>query len=102
MSPARALMVPALAMACLLAAADAFPQGYEPEPVYGYQPEQPYGRDKFVVAEIQPRQGYGKPSYGRVKIQTYRGPSKGHGYDVFAPWGYYVTQPEDDKGYGYH
>ena len=34
--------------------------------------------------------------------QTYRGPSKGYGYDVFAPWGYYVTQPEDDKGYGYH
>ena len=32
---------------------------------------------------------------GRVKIQTYRGPSKGEGYDVFAPWGYYNTQPAD-------
>merc|ERR1711962_1956258 len=30
---------------------------------------------------------------GRVKIQTYRGPSKGD-YD-FAPWGYYNTQPAD-------
>ena len=32
---------------------------------------------------------------GRVKIQVYRGPSKGEGYDVFAPWGYYNTQPAD-------
>ena len=30
---------------------------------------------------------------GRVKIQVYRGPSKGD-YD-FAPWGYYNTQPAD-------
>ena len=30
---------------------------------------------------------------GRVKIQVYRGPSKGE-YD-FAPWGYYNTQPAD-------
>ena len=30
---------------------------------------------------------------GRVKIQVYRGPSKGD-YD-FAPWGYYNTQPSD-------
>jgi len=27
--------------------------------------------------------GYG----GRVSIKTYRGPSKGHGYKSFAPWG---------------
>lgn len=45
----------------------------------------------------------------------YRGPDEhkgydkgydkgGYGYDdgAFAPWGYYVTQPEDDKPYGYH
>merc|ERR1712021_239521 len=43
--------------------------------------------------------GYGAaPAYGgaigRVKIQAYRGPSKpGDGYDTFAPWGFYVTQP---------
>ncbi|KAK2714999.1 uncharacterized protein LOC136038977 [Artemia franciscana] len=53
------------------------------------------------------------PSYkgpdGRVKIQVYRGPSKGGyskgGYDSkggyggygFAPWGYYVQQPADYK-----
>merc|ERR1712048_89477 len=43
------------------------------------------------------------PAIGRVKIQAYRGPSKGDGYDAFAPWGFYVTQPKDDfKGYGYH
>merc|ERR1711971_1506451 len=36
---------------------------------------------------------YGAAPVGRVKIQTYRGPSKGD-YD-FAPWGYYNTQPAD-------
>merc|ERR1711935_926740 len=53
--------------------------------------------------------GYGAaPAYGgaigRVKIQAYRGPSKpGDGYDTFAPWGFYVTQPKDDFGVaGYH
>merc|ERR1712066_864196 len=34
---------------------------------------------------------------GRVKIQVYRGPSKGD-YD-FAPWGYYNTQPADASKY---
>merc|ERR1712137_365925 len=38
---------------------------------------------------------YGAAPVGRVKIQTYRGPSKGEGYEVFAPWGYYNTQPLD-------
>lgn len=44
---------------------------------------------------------------GRL-LQVYRGPNKeyGKGYDkgydgAFAPWGFYVTQPEDNKGYGY-
>merc|ERR1711983_78683 len=52
--------------------------------------------------------GYPAPAYGgaigRVKIQAYRGPSKpGDGYDTFAPWGFYVTQPKDDfTGYSYH
>ncbi|KAL7642284.1 UNVERIFIED_CONTAM: hypothetical protein RMT77_006845 [Armadillidium vulgare] len=47
--------------------------------------------------------GYG--AHGRVKIQAYRGPNKEKvGYEYFAPWGYYATQPEDlkiVKG-GYH
>ena len=30
-----------------------------------------------------------------VLVQAYRGPSEGKGYDVFAPWGFYVTQPKD-------
>lgn len=47
--------------------------------------------------------GYKKEQLGRVKIQVYRGPSKGKGYHVFAPWGYYFTQPEDyKKGYHHH
>ena len=39
-----------------------------------------------------------------LSLQAYRGPSKpGEGYDTFAPWGFYVTQPKDDfKGYAYH
>jgi hypothetical protein len=32
---------------------------------------------------------------GRVKIQVYRGPSKGSGYDAVAAHGFYVTQPVD-------
>ena len=41
---------------------------------------------------------------GRVKIQAYRGPSENKGgYDSFAPWGFYVTQPKDSFfGYGHH
>merc|ERR1712061_484260 len=47
-----------------------------------------------------PPPSYHAPALGRVKIQAYRGPSKGDGYDAFAPWGFYVTQPKDDfKGY---
>merc|ERR1719232_1130919 len=42
---------------------------------------------------------YGAAPVGRVKIQTYRGPSKGEGYEVFAPWGYYNTQPLDAGKY---
>merc|ERR1711971_41135 len=50
-----------------------------------------------------PAPAYHAPALGRVKIQAYRGPSKGDGYDAFAPWGFYVTQPKDDfKGYSYH
>merc|ERR1711973_296722 len=30
---------------------------------------------------------------GRVKIQVYRGPSKGEGYDVFAPWATTTPSP---------
>lgn len=36
---------------------------------------------------------------GRVKMQVYRGPNQeqiGYG-EYFAPWGFYVTLPEDDK-----
>ncbi|KAF2354255.1 hypothetical protein FHG87_014989 [Trinorchestia longiramus] len=35
---------------------------------------------------------------GRVKIQAYRGPTK----DYFAPWGYFVKQPQDDFKPKYH
>ncbi|XP_043188490.1 uncharacterized protein LOC122366457 [Amphibalanus amphitrite] len=101
----RALLVAVLGLTALaLAEAYPRPQSYErAPPVYRpvYEPEPEYRPSYEPV--IEERAGYGKPSLkGRVKIQTYRGPSKGYGYDVFAPWGYYVTQPEDDKGYGYH
>jgi len=97
------LLLAVLALTAL-ALAQAYPQGrpYDPEPYRDgeYDPKPAYRQP-----QIEKRQaGYGynpKPVYGRVKIQTYRGPNKGYGYDAFAPWGYYVTQPEDDS-YGYH
>lgn len=85
--------------AVVIAVAAAFPQSYD-SPTYeasDYKPSYPSSY---------------KPGYanGRVKIQVYRGPNKeygkgyetkGYGYDdgAFAPWGFYVTQPEDNKAY---
>lgn len=76
--------------AVVIAIATAFPQGYD-APAY-------------PAADYKP--GYAN---GRVKIQTYRGPNKEYGkgdgygksYDdgAFAPWGFYVNQPEDNKAY---
>merc|ERR1719382_1426886 len=51
--------------------------------------DQGYAPDQETAADT----AYGAAPVGRVKIQTYRGPSKGD-YD-FAPWGYYNTQPAD-------
>jgi len=81
---------------------------------------QSYGAPAYPTPDYKPtyKADY-KPSYakGNVKIQVYRGPDSypkgyeskgydkgGYGHDdgAFAPWGYYVTQPEDDKPYGYH
>merc|ERR1711936_524234 len=74
-------MLPALVLSAslALAAAAPYPTLYYP--------------DTGEVVYRVPRQISGP--VGRVKIQTYRGPSKGEGYDVFAPWGYYNTQPLD-------
>merc|ERR1712027_119298 len=49
--------------------------------------------DDFVRPSRFAEAAYGAAPVGRVKIQVYRGPSKGD-YD-FAPWGYYNTQPAD-------
>ena len=36
-------------------------------------------------------------------LKVYRGPSEKKGYDSFAPWGFYVTQPKEDKHkYGHY
>ncbi|KAK3874450.1 hypothetical protein Pcinc_020614 [Petrolisthes cinctipes] len=45
---------------------------------------------------------HGEGYHGRVQIKVYRGPSKGYGYDKFAPWGYWVKQPEDDHAKHHH
>lgn len=37
--------------------------------------------------------------HGRVQIKVYRGPTTHEGHDHFAPWGYWVKQPEDE---GHH
>merc|ERR1712088_31854 len=105
------------ALAGLVAASAAYPMCLleeEPayEPVYRVARQAPQMADDFVAPSrfaqaarrrIQEEEdlvtaadaAYGAAPVGRVKIQVYRGPSKGEGYDVFAPWGYYNTQPAD-------
>ena len=51
--------------------------------------ERPTHRILFSISPVV----FSPQPVGRVKIQVYRGPSKGD-YD-FAPWGYYNTQPAD-------
>merc|ERR1739847_131956 len=81
-----ALVAVFMAFLCaVLAMPYPFPYAMPDEP--GYHPAPAYGG-----------------AIGRVKIQAYRGPSKPDGgYDTFAPWGFYVTQPKDDFApYAYH
>merc|ERR1711962_1705180 len=92
-----------LALVCLAAAASAMPYSYYPAqyipademlvrvPRQVARPQAPYIADQEASADT----AYGVAPVGRVKIQTYRGPSEGTGYDAFAPWGYYNTQPVD-------
>merc|ERR1719420_2095876 len=101
-----------LALACVVAGASAYPMFFleEADPVEYYpvhrvarqiQEPRPFNpnrragppavEDSIPAADTP----YGHAAVGRVKIQTYRGPSKGEGYNVFAPWGYYNTQPAD-------
>merc|ERR1712156_597722 len=97
-----------IALSCLAAVASAmpypmaYPVMYVPEAVYQdslYRvPRQINRQDDLVTAADT---GYAAPGpVGRVKIQVYRGPSKGD-YD-FAPWGYYNTQPADLGVASYH
>jgi len=101
-----------LALACVVAGATAYPMFFLEEadpveflpvhrvarqaPLRGEQDPRPFlnnrrqGVEDSIPAADTP---YGHAPVGRVKIQVYRGPSKGD-YD-FAPWGYYNTQPAD-------
>merc|ERR1712055_585012 len=90
-----------LALVCMAGAASAMPYTYYPAqyipademlvrvPRQVARPQAPYIADQEASADT----AYGAAPVGRVKIQVYRGPSKGD-YD-FAPWGYYNTQPAD-------
>jgi hypothetical protein len=86
-------------LAVIVAMAAAYPQSFE-------TPYKPAAAASYAAPAYKAAGGY---SNGRVKIQTYRGPSKGYeggkgGYGGdygFAPWGFYATQPEDHKAYGY-
>merc|ERR1711997_262523 len=97
-----------LAIATFLGAASAMPMVYYPaqyipaDEVLVRVPRQlgqqglqdPLRQSDFAAdQEASADTAYGAAPVGRVKIQTYRGPSKGD-YD-FAPWGYYNTQPAD-------
>merc|ERR1711953_1330492 len=89
-----------LALLGLAAAATAYPMFIlEEEPLVRVARQLPQDRPGPLrrADDLQPAAdtAYGGPPVGRVKIQVYRGPSKGEGYDVFAPWGYYNPQPAD-------
>ena len=60
------------------------------------------------VTQQQTSKNHGYHSVGRVKTQAYGGrgpPATGKSYpghdDNIAPWGYYLTQPRDEKSHGY-
>merc|ERR1712038_1833246 len=103
LSPTPATMKITLALLSLAAAATAYPMFLlEEEPLYRVPRQLPQDRPQLGMrrsdqADLQTAAdaAYGAAPVGRVKIQVYRGPSKGEGYDVFAPWGYYNTQPAD-------
>merc|ERR1719510_836320 len=100
--PPATTMKITLALLGLAAAATAYPMFFlEEEPLLRV-PRQlpqdrlnPLGQRRADDLQSAADTAYGGPPVGRVKIQVYRGPSKGEGYDVFAPWGYYNTQPAD-------
>merc|ERR1711936_355038 len=102
-SPPPTTMKITLALLSLAAAATAYPMFLlEEEPIVYRVPRQlpqdrpfPMGQRRGDDLETAADAAYGAAPVGRVKIQVYRGPSKGEGYDVFAPWGYYNTQPAD-------
>merc|ERR1712106_778439 len=77
----------------------------EPHKSHSYQEPQTSASYQEPQTSASYQEPHKSPGYknGRVKIQVYRGPNKEkHGYDSFAPWGYYVTQPEDQKRHSYH
>merc|ERR1719412_2808062 len=97
-----------LALLSLAAAATAYPMFFlEEEPLYRVPrqlpprqlPQDIAGGRRSDDLQTAADAAYGAAPVGRVKIQVYRGPSKGD-YD-FAPWGYYNTQPAD-LGHGHH
>ena len=90
-------------MSCLvLATAMPYPYAmpddpYAPPPVY----DAPIGRVKIQVSDRPFEHIFDWPKVPDLIPKAYRGPSKpAGGYDSFAPWGFYVTQPKDNF-YGY-
>merc|ERR1719510_2175000 len=98
-TPPATTMKITLALLGLAAAATAYPMFILEEEPLVRVPRQLQDRPLPLrrADDLQPAAdaAYGAAPVGRVKIQVYRGPSKGEGYDVFAPWGYYNTQPAD-------
>merc|ERR1712241_510752 len=98
-SPTPTTMKITLALLSLAAAATAYPMFFLEEEPYRVPRQLP--QDRPLIAggrrsddlQTAADAAYGAAPVGRVKIQVYRGPSKGD-YD-FAPWGYYNTQPAD-------
>merc|ERR1711881_795299 len=102
-SPPPTTMKVALTLLSLAAAATAYPMFLLEEEPLVYRVPRQMPQDRMPSLQLGGRRSddletaadaaYGAAPVGRVKIQVYRGPSKGD-YD-FAPWGYYNTQPAD-------
>merc|ERR1711877_6157 len=85
LTPHSINMKAVLALSCLaVASALPYPMAFPPMPNEPVQRFPRQGGDDQVYAADT---AYGAAPVGRVKIQVYRGPSKGTGYDAFAPLG---------------
>lgn len=96
-----------IVLAVLVVLVECYPQAKRdfPQPPYQAAPSYAYQGKPVQPPTYRQQTGGGPAPNGRVKMQVYRGPSKDANTaqtrqdgGSFAPWGFYVTQPEDNLG----